>query len=1022
MTYAFGGAGGGGGLPEKETKNPFGPDIIHNLFDDVEEAAIGVFTAPWYLGKSVAGDAKRLVTGEGNFTSDDMVADIAKTTWRDIKWRWSPLVGGDFKEFYNRVEEHPLGMILDVATIATLGGAGVGKAGQAAAQAGKSGSKLAKAAGYSPSPAKLEQFSAAKAIEAGKNPLDVDFADQIKAFAPYAKADIRATGGIVDDMGSVWDGPIGRLKMGSKEVEVPLARNPIVRGRQQAVIKAQNRFETAPLIGSASVGARVSKRSIDGRAKRELSVMTRAADEAVNVLDDVEMGAFRLANYRQQGISREKLIDHYKTQLARVERDESKIDPEMPTDGNQARTQLAGQALRQRISEISDDAAWGAADEAAWTPNVAAAMEAVHGVSVATSRSLYDMSGGTLRGKPIEFEDFFELQRGREAMHIEDPDIEWFDGYDGDVITADDLINYRNENGYKPGKFAYVRPHTQYAEASKLKPLRSDPELGKPGVGHTKKNQFLTFDDALDVLEPQKVLQAARDVVMYKASVQKYHAILDSAQQFSNLADVPNGWGALGSEKMSRYIDTTAKWLAEDASVVFGDGPELGQVREVLARLQDQSDTAPLYAPKSMVDELVGDLEKGNEFIKKWYDGATNIWRSLTLTFRPVWITGNLVGQLALLVTTHGLMKGSAAWFQAVRMGKGHIADLTAPDVLGAGFIHSAMDEAVEFRGKSDTLVSTLADKLGDKKNQGADLIQKVWGSQEKILQFNSWLTDDIPRRAAFWIEVKPHAERIARETGLSVQDAAVQWLESSPKVVDRLAQKVLSDLVDFKNLTKFERAYLRRIMPFYSWLRGATGRTMRLTMDEPWKAWAGAEASKWGQEELQEDLGGAEIPDFLRGALTLGENEDGQRQIITSNSLNPFATIGDVAGMAKGATVGDLQVGGANVASTFNPFLKAGIESFTNRDLFYGTPLDKPGDAERGLLARYADQIYSGIPQVRAVDKLTGALSSEGTGYTPLFDPSVRDTLLSYLLAPTKKLNIKEASERARDESAPLI
>ncbi len=51
--------------------------------------------------------------GPTNFKSDDLGAAM----WEDFKWAYEPAFNGDMGETWRRVREHPLGPILDVASV-----------------------------------------------------------------------------------------------------------------------------------------------------------------------------------------------------------------------------------------------------------------------------------------------------------------------------------------------------------------------------------------------------------------------------------------------------------------------------------------------------------------------------------------------------------------------------------------------------------------------------------------------------------------------------------------------------------------------------------------------------------------------------------------------------------------------------------------------------------------------------------------------------------------------------------------
>lgn len=1013
-------AGGGGGFVEVggEESNPWGPDIIHRLLDQTEEAAHGMLTAPWYIGKSVFADVKNVFDGKpGGFATDDLIADIAKTTWRDIKRRWTPLVEGNLGEFWNQVEHDPLGFLLDGATLATGGAAAAAKAGKAAAEAGNIG-RLSKTAGLRKTDTRVDDF--AKDIAAGRG-MDVEALPEadLKAFRSYAVENIKREGGVVDKNGFVWEGPKGNLKGGNDSLQIALSNNPVIRARQEASIKFSNKFENVKGIGSAGRLARAKTREDRRLTDREYHLRTADAERALSSLDGTKLSALSVLPWREAGMSREAVSSFWKSKLdnANIERQAAWQRVEKNPDAEKAAraADLRHQQLKERLAAIEDDAVWNAADPENMPDDLRAAAEALVETSKATTYELWEKAGGKTRnGQRIDFDDFWALQRSREARRMKRGDgPDELDLIDGDEINAADLAEQ-----WKGLRYSYVRPHIKPAEFERYgrtsTKVAADGPVAQP-TGRMRRNNFTTFDDAMDVFDPRVALEGARQVAQYNSTIRRVQALKDAGGTFVSEADVPDGWRILHRDgKLHKDLENVKTWLEEDAVVLFGREKALDDTSRVVTELQSLTDDGIFAAPAPVANELLAEFRKANEFVAK-YDNATNVWRKATLTLRPVWITGNLIGQMGLLIATHGFIKGGAAYMQAVRMGtKGSLLGKVAPDVESAGLVRDALQEMGRHQGKS--LVSVAARRaMGQKGAAARHGISEAWGSLDKITQFNAWLTDDIPRRAAFLAEIKPHVKRIQKETGMSFEQAALSWLDD-PKVVDSLAAKVTGDLVDFRSLTQFERSYMRRLMPFWSWVRGATGRTWRLAMDEPWKVWAGVNAAQWGIEENEEQFG--DLPDFLKGMLPAGEGEDGQQRIVASQSINPFGTFGDVAGILKSASVGDVQIGGSNPASMANPFLKSLVETFTNRDLFYGTPLDYGAGGEGngplppGYLGKLSERLVSSFPQQRLFEKLT---QTGDQGNATLYENSDLDTLLAYFLLPTKQLNVSEANERAK-------
>lgn len=99
-----------------------------NLGKDIGDFATGFFPGVYALGKAAVHDA----TMHGGDTSE-LYSKILKPTFEGYKAQYGQ--GNILQNIY----KHPLGPILDVATVASLGAGGAAKVGQAAAKSGSSG-------------------------------------------------------------------------------------------------------------------------------------------------------------------------------------------------------------------------------------------------------------------------------------------------------------------------------------------------------------------------------------------------------------------------------------------------------------------------------------------------------------------------------------------------------------------------------------------------------------------------------------------------------------------------------------------------------------------------------------------------------------------------------------------------------------------------------------------------------------------------------------------------------------------
>jgi hypothetical protein len=235
-------------------------------------------------------------------------------------------------------------------------------------------------------------------------------------------------------------------------------------------------------------------------------------------------------------------------------------------------------------------------------------------------------------------------------------------------------------------------------------------------------------------------------------------------------------------------------------------------------------------------------------------------------------------------------------------------------------------------------------------------------------------------------------------------------------RIVDRLIQSTLDDMIDFRDLSDFERRVIRRAVPFYSWMKGISKRAVKLYLEQPVLASAIAAMSEYGlAENADGPLKGT--PSFIRGALDAGKGSDaGHRKILTTVGWNPFQTVADVAGIGSSLAGGKMRFGGENALSQLNPLFRAPIEAYANRDLFYGKPIHYD-DADRNFLVDSVGRTIGGLPQKALYDKWRMAGTDKAA--TAMYTPTHGNTIKNYLGYPVRDVNLAVARLRGREEKA---
>jgi hypothetical protein len=197
---------------------------------------------------------------------------------------------------------------------------------------------------------------------------------------------------------------------------------------------------------------------------------------------------------------------------------------------------------------------------------------------------------------------------------------------------------------------------------------------------------------------------------------------------------------------------------------------------------------------------------------------------------------------------------------------------------------------------------------------------------------------------------MRPHIKQARKEGAVGKDwEIAEALLDDNPVLRDRITGQVLEDLIDYNALSPFEKQRVRGFIPFYGWFRGITGWTIRLGIDSPEKLWLLVQASRQQSPEDKQWI--QTTPDYIGSSLRIGKEKDGLQRVITTQGLNPFQTLSEIAEIGSFAMSGDGRgIAGSEttLGSTFNPYLKAGIQAIFNDGKDFNTfqPMGTPWSA----------------------------------------------------------------------------
>lgn len=1073
MTIKYHTTSGGSKKPKKSGGGRSIGGFFGNLVDEAHETAAGFFPGMAEIGGAILHDAKDAVDGGGhNFRTDDIGSAIrhsytdAGTTWGETGRKWSALLRGDLDGYkkhrraaMSALYAKPLGPILDAGSFVTLGGGAAARGAGLAAKAATEGTALrsALASAASLDPVTLGRIT--RTVQSpdllGRGTLP---ASQLERFGAHA--------GIKHDEGN-----------GILSFEREMSRNPSTHMRQEVFEAISNRVGAdTPVIGvNRRVGRHVRRKLRQEEAREAaqtlkpvrgaLSGLRGRERRAVTMLaSGLSVGAYatflqkRLASVRAE-VARKEALGRRKnapgdefdaTQdpvlpglpepdapllLARESGDAPDADPTggagelvlREADGDEPRVDrtkgdedladmgddpefanlletdrreslkrnLRNQAfLEKRLGEVYEQTFAGLIDNP--TPKMLKAVEAIQGLSRTTTQRLVDeglspekaAARATLESRIMQAAGVeAPLVRGAIRSHISKHNAEL--DVTGGASTA------------------------KITKPSKLDELQ--------------KNTGYNFYNARDNMDPAMFLHSARQVFEYRARLNRFNKLLSGALIVS--ADEAK----LYNPKDYKFLDAGDKLRKEanevygilvDAEQVLAGTPMYDQLTATLRRsLVDPDGTTGTIAviPKVMYHEILGEFIKTSDFVRRWIDKPTQIWRALTLNLRPAWIVNNFVGQMMLLAFANGT---TGLKNYVLQMGKkGDIVDELAPELVDFGWAHESLNDIAGLGRKSKLAgyARRLSDAMGN---------------------LNAKLTDSHTRKAAWLSEMDPHVRRLQKEakqrakhdgpddnmeveivdpnakdlpSGDLTYEEAARILWDDERFADRITEKVLGDMIDFSDLSDFERTFIKRAIPFYSWLKGISIRTARMAADEPWKLAATANVSNVGLDALEERYG--ELPEFLNAMIPLSGGDN--PLIATTQGLNPLMTPADVLGMMSGAVLPGRHQGPQNPLAQFNPLIKAPAEALANKDFFYGSEVDRNEDMS--FLERLIKQGGNSIAQKRLVDEYLQQrkAETEGLEYDPLYEPSFRNAIAQYMGLPIRNLDTKAARARAVADAA---
>lgn len=888
---------------------------------------------PSFFGKVLGGVGKVTTKPAGNLLSDikdaavGLPMGLVQTVQHPLRtgeamvrqtWHtWSPLFEGDFKKFGKQVYDHPLAPILDVVSVLSLG---VGSA-------AKGASMLQGASGTARIAAKIE--SGAALTGAGEK-----------------LASLR--------MGKTktYSAPEGKQLL---DVDKHLSRSPMRRLLQEGIIK----IDEAGHLPDFYVKGRYNRLHLVDMAHKSIA-KTETHAAALQRASEIEKGQHAV----QRGAAPALGVDDIYGSVA--------LQTHATIEGARALEDITDVGQKARKSVVAH----------MWTNLIRhnKAYDEARAIELAGSRKSHNAYildpafADRAHGRAVE-----RAKKRHSAATIQ-------------------LSNYRLAAEPKVARWTAAledaKGRSQGIEKTEADLAKANAELADISAnGHIISGGVRALDGSNRLItNPSKKqlanyeTQRAHDL---QRQIKELTAKRETARQQSLKAEliqkrldvIENGDAQLAGKVTERHEDMNAQAdrATEDFFAFAGDSHEalkavIGNFGKLatthnLAHALRDTDGKVYVAAKHDAYSLAIEGEGSLHFLHEILHKPTQVWKSITIGYTPRTITNNGVGNWFMYGVATAGPRGMRAFTDALRyqfgkkfaddqlFAKDHFVDRWFQDELGDQF---GVGNEIVRRGFDEQHAARF-DKQWWKKTARQGLYPLVQKTSERPVRIAS-----IYHTLRGFPEVRAEIAA-AKSRGLKGQKAVDSGIEAAlkkhPNLRGETALQSRRLAGDYVTMNQSEK-WARDIIPFYLWNRHILKHTGNMFLEHPGRVATGAKLGELGLQETEELVG--KLPDFLKGAIPLAAlgfgDRPGRLNLLSTASLNPYASVGDLADTVAAWTTGGAGRRGAAL-SQLNPFVVGAAESAFQTSALTGVPSPRSG----GILEDVIGRTISQFPYVKA-------------------------------------------------------
>lgn len=362
-----------------------------------------------------------------------------------------------------------------------------------------------------------------------------------------------------------------------------------------------------------------------------------------------------------------------------------------------------------------------------------------------------------------------------------------------------------------------------------------------------------------------------------------------------------------------------------------------------------QVNLSTTFVPQAMLSRFarqLGEAKQLEQAFRKFYDKPMRLWKDQVLALSPRWHVNNIIGNMVTATAGGGIdpITYGRNFYRATKILKamhddGRLAKLQEADPEGAQIaltldprIHQGSEGAA--LGPGTELNVDSGPRL--KRISPSRLVRGYKKVTQGSYEFNGFV-DDASRLSIFLTERKRMTDAQLAEWVRRNPDLGYHFGEGKgglDGIRDELAvRQSLKVAGDFTRLSPFERQVVRRVLPFYPWMRHITKLALRMPVTAPVRtAWLMHLAAIFGEPPA--------FP-FLSAYVPVGaERPDQSRSYLHVGNVNPF---NDIAYGSQGSSDFSLTDIPAGVLSQVSPAISTGVGLATGIDLRTGQQITRP-------------------------------------------------------------------------------